>query len=644
MKREAKNLGALRIKRAAGGGWMGAGQIATGLIDGLSPVDKYGTRDGGTAAASGALSGAMAGAALGPIGMGVGAVVGGVTSFLGNKKALEEKKNIERQILDNAVLDRNSKLAARLKDNPELKYGNPNAEMRYGGTVKGSPSKSFDLSLGMPKSVNQLPDLLPDVAISPRKMSVRAIGGDAAQMSANTTEIKGRSHAEGGVKFPGVEVEGGETTSGNFVFSKDLGFADRHKTIAKSMEKNEKRPSTSLSIQTQKALVRKEGFLKIAQEDTKRQMGLDNDIDKTATVLQGKKATENVVMAKGGTLPKIPFEEHFQFDLGKAWQKARDGANDVSDGRTPLKAKGFKSTVGEEIKQLPQIPSQFDIPKGVKPGRTKAGVSLSLVGDKLQEAGNKIAPFASNISNALKRLPNPAVPAQESTVTPSFLSFGADRAEAKSQVRSANKVAERSLGTGQAVVATRAANLSQGIKAVNAVNQAEANANSQIATQFQQMNAQIKARNVERQNNYNNDLVSKEMKQQQLDSTNLSDVGNKLQAIQRDKNAQELDQNKMLLTILQDETGATIRGASPLLKKILTPEHYAEVEAIGKKLETSNKEDKASYLDRANQVLSGYKDSTTILADGKAEKAGLANDYTEQRTKKLQQNTQKTRR
>lgn len=96
-------------------------------------------------------------------------------------------------------------------------------------------------------------------------------GGNAASMSSDTTEIKGRSHAAGGVQVPGLnaEVEGGETTDGSYVFSKKLGFADLHKPIAKAKGIIESKPATAERINSLRRLNGREGELRNAQELTK---------------------------------------------------------------------------------------------------------------------------------------------------------------------------------------------------------------------------------------------------------------------------------------------------------------------------------------------------------------------------------------
>ena len=76
-----------------------------------------------------------------------------------------------------------------------------------------------------------------------RPKSKLALGGKLNRLNSNTVEVEGNTHEEGGVKLPsvGAEVEDKETIADNYVFSDELGFADKHKKIAKQIGKIEKK-------------------------------------------------------------------------------------------------------------------------------------------------------------------------------------------------------------------------------------------------------------------------------------------------------------------------------------------------------------------------------------------------------------------
>lgn len=101
-------------------------------------------------------------------------------------------------------------------------------------------------------------------------------GGTAKKLSSDNALIKGNSHAEGGIDIPELdaEVEGGETTLNNFVFSKKLGFADLHKPIATAKGKIENKPRTLERANSMRMLINKESQLAEQQELLKKKLGI----------------------------------------------------------------------------------------------------------------------------------------------------------------------------------------------------------------------------------------------------------------------------------------------------------------------------------------------------------------------------------
>ena len=99
---------------------------------------------------------------------------------------------------------------------------------------------------------------------------------DMTKLSNNSVEVHGRSHAQGGVDVPGTnsEVERGETIADDYVFSKELGFADLHKPIAKAKGKIEEKPATRERVNSLRLLMEREEKLKKQQELMKQQLNL----------------------------------------------------------------------------------------------------------------------------------------------------------------------------------------------------------------------------------------------------------------------------------------------------------------------------------------------------------------------------------
>jgi hypothetical protein len=100
-------------------------------------------------------------------------------------------------------------------------------------------------------------------------------GGQIDELGGGSMEIKGPSHENGGVALPnGAEVEGGETISKGYVFSKELGFADDHKPLAKAIGKLEGKRTTEVRKNTLHALQAREQKLALQQETVKHILGV----------------------------------------------------------------------------------------------------------------------------------------------------------------------------------------------------------------------------------------------------------------------------------------------------------------------------------------------------------------------------------
>lgn len=101
---------------------------------------------------------------------------------------------------------------------------------------------------------------------------------DQAQpLSSTAAEFKGPSHENGGIQIPSAqaEVEGGETSQGDYVFSDRLGFAKLHKPLARAIGKIEKKTMSPERITTLKLLHEKVNNLKLVQEFMKKQYNLE---------------------------------------------------------------------------------------------------------------------------------------------------------------------------------------------------------------------------------------------------------------------------------------------------------------------------------------------------------------------------------
>ena len=579
---EKKNLGGLfgkNIGKNLDVNKVGAiSSLGTGLIGALDPGDQDGVQSEVGAGLSGALSGAAAGAALGPIGMAGGAIIGGISSLFGNNKRREEaeRKRMARNEKLNA--QKSQDVAIAIAEDPSV-LGNSNATMyRKGGTIKGKPAKKFALQgtlLGYYKGTRSP---LPSIAINPNRMLED--GGIIPTDNEGRAVIEGPSHEEGGIKIPelGVELEGGETLDGDFVFSEELGFADRHKKIMKAME-GTKKDDTPLSKNTYKKLVEQEEKLKSHQELLKRQLGEENEIDNTAEEMKSINKTVPFKNQKGlkkkalgGRLDNtvdLPYLKPNQLDLASAYKKS------LSDSVPESLATG--TTVGT----------------GTVPGAGTGDEQKETTWDKLE----KVAPYASNLINSFRKLPSVPDPILNQSIAPRYVSYDASRSEAVRAVRGANKVAEAQLSSSSATQATNAANLVSGIRAINEVNQAETNANAQIANRTNERNQEIARENNAKLEYANAQRVSRQLRQQELNAENVANFTDKLQLQTKDRNLRSLEDDKLMLQIAQDPTGASWRAGKEIFKRRLTPESFKELDERMSRLEEMNEEERKATLE-----------------------------------------------
>jgi hypothetical protein len=104
--------------------------------------------------------------------------------------------------------------------------------------------------------------------------AIYQLGGKLKALNSDTVEVDGATHEQGGVKVAGAELEDKETVAGDFVFSDYLGFAEKHKPLAKQIGAIEKKPLNRERRVTMEILRKKEAALKQQQEGMKQQLGL----------------------------------------------------------------------------------------------------------------------------------------------------------------------------------------------------------------------------------------------------------------------------------------------------------------------------------------------------------------------------------
>lgn len=403
-----------------------------------------------------------------------------------------------------------------------------------------------------------------------------ANGGKINIDSSGRGVVEGPSHKNGGVKIPelGVELEGDETLDGDFVFSKKLGFAAQHKKLMKGIKGTQK-DNTPLSIYTRKKLEEKEEMLKVKQEETKKSLGLPNEID-------GQQTEE---FAIGGSLPKKIYADYL----------------------------GIPSGVTANTKvTIPTPPSSLNVAGDSSYNLSNTAPTGKSTFDKISDGFEKMTPFISNIANTFRKLPAVPDPILDDSIAPLYQDYSASRAEVARGVRGANKVAEQQLASSSATNATRAANLVAGFRATNEINQAQNNANVGIANQTINQNAEIKRNNNTKLEYKASQDVARSLKQQELNSENLANFTDKLQLQTRDNNLRSLEDDKLMLQIAQDNTGASWRAGKDIFKRRLTPESFKALDEKMSNLEKLSKEERELTIKALQNGLSSLGNSPAL--------------------------------
>jgi hypothetical protein len=221
--------------------------VTGGILDGFTPTDHAPSM--GLAGAKGALQGAAMGAQFGPWGAAIGGAAGLTAGLVSGAAAKKAERISNARVADQTRKDNIAFGNAAIAADPSLIQGNKNVDYyALGGDLM---------------KLNQM-------------NGIRQFKGKLSPLSSNNTIVRGPSHAQGGVQLPqmNAELEGGETTAGTRVFSRDLGFADLHKPIAKAIGRIEKKAISPERINAMNRLRDREEDLYQAQEMTKKLLNL----------------------------------------------------------------------------------------------------------------------------------------------------------------------------------------------------------------------------------------------------------------------------------------------------------------------------------------------------------------------------------
>ncbi len=200
---------------------------------------------------------------------------------------------------------------------------------------------------------------------------------------------------------------------------------------------------------------------------------------------------------------------------------------------------GNRGTPTRASSRLQSRPTPFAT-RPISPGVERNRIDWTKAADNV----GKLAPYASNIVNAFRSAPAPMSPQLENaTVDIGPANMNAARVDIDRSIRGAQRGVERTL-TGQQASAVNAANLGTQLGAYSNVAQAENDQNRSIRMFNSQANQGVNARNVERINDYQSNILSRNIAQQRESSENLANFTDKIVADRTTKKVLKLDKEK----------------------------------------------------------------------------------------------------
>ena len=393
----------VKIKKYKLGGIFGSGAEGGGSGQGLAMASQAGSIAGGLlqSSKSGTAQDAGAGLSLASQTTGLGfmlggpagaAIVGGASLAFGAatnaKKRREEDARMqeEKEAREKAEAERRrivdtAKLYAYDQDGDNSK-----AIYKYGGEIKGS----------MPE------------------------GGDTVPLSSDTSEIVGKTHEEGGVKFKNVELEDKETVKqlqqgGSFVFSdslkvpnKNKSFAEEHKSISKVKGKIEQDMNTNKRSQNTLARLKQREKLLMQQQESMKGNVAPSEMMKYGGYTKSMRLggpTEEEVGAFNNPNYRRPEGELFYpngvDEYGTPYEQEQ--ASPSTEMVKPTYGTGFNSlSTGEEVGKfnttLKKGQGKLFYPNGAPGGEGEVGTGFNSM-----DTGEEVGEFSTSYKKPLGR-------------------------------------------------------------------------------------------------------------------------------------------------------------------------------------------------------------------------------------------------
>jgi hypothetical protein len=175
------------------------------------------------------------------------------------------------------------------------------------------------------------------------------------------------------------------------------------------------------------------------------------------------------------------------------------------------------------------------------------------------DIGKKTVPYASNIINSFRKIPQATPPTLIDRPAPANISLENSRVDIGRAVRGQNLNADRTLDANTAA-AVRMGSMAQGMTALNGVNTAEANQNASARQQASQLGAGIDIRNSMLVDAYHNNQTEGQVAQTRNQAANLANAADKFIEQQNNDNRMKLDGQKYRLLVQQfGESGVSGR-------------------------------------------------------------------------------------
>lgn len=181
--------------------------------------------------------------------------------------------------------------------------------------------------------------------------------------------------------------------------------------------------------------------------------------------------------------------------------------------------------------------------------------------NKVGKFANELSPYISNISNTFRKAPKPNVPILDTYTNLSKIDLSNERHGVKRTIDAANKATERSVDANTAE-AIKAFNRGQEFNQLSSINERENNTNIGIGNQQAMMDAQIKAGNVNKWNDYGDAKTAAAIADVRERSANVANAGDKFTLIQNEKRKAKVERDKVrVLSSLYNKSGVLSRQA-----------------------------------------------------------------------------------